>query len=603
MPWIARARLRHACTSFFILTLGAGFAVGARADVSMSAEVGEAGGLAWEACTAVFLSGRSPDAFMADSSLFWLGDGRDRLHPSLRVDRRKGVATILLGKIERSAFVTADRGCVLAPEGQEEAAIDRGRPPPPIKPRPWPVAATVEPGIERARLDAAVDLAFSNPRARTAALLVVHKGAIVAERYGAGADVDMLLPGWSMTKTLQAVLVGMLVQEGLVELRGPLPIEAWAEDDRRAIRWLDVMRMSSGLTCSDAQGYDEVRWRREGYPDHLAALVQADAFAWAVDRPQEHPPGSVGRYRNCDALVLGAALESILTRNGRDLRTWPRQALYEPLGMTSMVVSTDAAGHPLMAGFGHAVARDWARLAQLLAQDGVWEGRRLLDRDFMDNLRAPAPAWLAGGSPIYAGQVWRTAERMQAPEMPSDGFAMLGAEGQAAWIFPSQDLVVVRLNFGRGEVPGRPSESARVEREMLDEILASLPNPPEAPEEVRALDALKAWFAALEAGDLAAMRTHSTDDLTLYDAGRILDEAELHALVVDARAQVQDYRWILSNAVVDVEGDLAVIRYRNEGWRRSTDGRVAQPQWMESAHLVKRDGRWKLRFLQSSRMS
>ena len=74
------------------------------------------------------------------------------------------------------------------------------------------------------------------------------------------------------------------------------------DDPRRAIRIADLLRMSSGLRFVAPQDpdFDPAR----GYPDHLYVYTGAiDAYQWAISRPPQWPPNTVGRYRNSDPLV------------------------------------------------------------------------------------------------------------------------------------------------------------------------------------------------------------------------------------------------------------------------------------------------------------
>ena len=75
---------------------------------------------------------------------------------------------------------------------------------------PWPAR------LDRGAVTAAVDPAFADPEGLTAAMVVVHKGQIVGERYMAGITKDTQLESWSMGKSLTATLVGLEVQRGLV---------------------------------------------------------------------------------------------------------------------------------------------------------------------------------------------------------------------------------------------------------------------------------------------------------------------------------------------------------------------------------------------------
>jgi CubicO group peptidase (beta-lactamase class C family) len=245
---------------------------------------------------------------------------------------------------------------------------------------------------------------------------------------------------------------------GTYALDQKAPIPEWQKpgDPRKEIRIRDIMRMSSGLRLRAPQDpdYDPAL----GYPDHLYLYAgTANSYQWAATRPQQWKPGTVGRYRNTDPVLASYLVRLGAEKRGEDYHAFPTRALFDKLGMRDAIIYTDPYGNFLGQGYEVIAARDWARLANLYLQDGVWNGERLLPRGYVDYVRTLAPAWVADGRPVYGGGFfWINGDG--AEPMPRDAFAMLGAGGQSAWIIPSRDLVVVRIGKYRGADAG---EAAR----------------------------------------------------------------------------------------------------------------------------------------------
>jgi CubicO group peptidase (beta-lactamase class C family) len=139
-------------------------------------------------------------------------------------------------------------------------------------------------------------------------------------------------------------------------------------------------------------------------------------------------------------------------RRGEDYGSFPQHALFDKIGVRSLVIETDPFGNLLTQGYDLACARDWARLGNLYLQDGVWKGQRILPQGFVKFVSTPAPAWVAGGRPIYGGFFWINGDG--ALPVPKDAYYMAGAGGQYTLIIPSHDLVVVRLGHFKGEEAG-----------------------------------------------------------------------------------------------------------------------------------------------------
>jgi ABC-type oligopeptide transport system ATPase subunit len=220
---------------------------------------------------------------------------------------------------------------------------------------------------------------------------------------------------------------------------------------RARIRIADIMHMSSGLRIKAPQDpdYDLA----DPYPDHLYLYTGGiNSFHYAATRPPQWPPNSVGRYRNTDPVLVNYLIRLAVEKRGEDYLSFPQRALFDKLGIRTMVIETDPFGNFLGQGYGLGSGRDWARLGNLFLQDGVWNGERILPEGFVKFVSTLAPAWEADRRPIYGGFFWLNGAG-QLP-VPRDAYYMAGAGGQTTLIIPSHDLVVARLGHYRGASAG-----------------------------------------------------------------------------------------------------------------------------------------------------
>ncbi len=436
-------------------------------------------GFAKTLCSAVFLTGLDP-ADAAANVGFFTSPPAERVHVTdTIVDyERQRVSLVLPSGITRSAQRYGSQGCVWLPIGEDSVrftpSVVAPRVPDPATtdwpmgdrlPRsPWPAE------IDSAKVMAALDTAFGGPEAMTLGLVVTYRGRILGERYAEDIGIDTPLESWSMGKSLIGTLMGVLIQQGAYSLWQPAPIPEWqnANDPRRTIRIGDIMRMSSGIRIRAPQDpdYDESL----GYPDHLYFYTGAvDAFSWAATRPQQWPPNTVGRYRNSDPVLTSYLIRLAVEARGENYHAFPQRALFDKLGIRSAVLETDPSGNFLTQGYEFLSARDWARLGNLWLQDGVWNGERILPRDYVEYARTLAPAWVADGRPEYGGAFFWINGDADLP-IPTDAFAMRGAGGQSATIIPSHQLVIVRLGKYRGSGAG-----GRALRRAMELLMEAIP--------------------------------------------------------------------------------------------------------------------------------
>jgi CubicO group peptidase (beta-lactamase class C family) len=380
------------------------------------------------------------------------------------IDRAaRAVHVTLPNGVKRTARYLGDQGCVTLPVGKDTPAFK----PVPVKSRlpdpatqPWPMGDVLpkEPlpaGLDAARIKQAVDAAFE-PEGMTAALVVTWQGRVIGERYGDGITPRTPLEGWSMGKSIIATLMGVLIKQGVYDLWQPAPIPEWRgpSDPRAKIRIADLLRMSSGLRIRAPADPD---YDPSGpYPDHTYLYTgSVDAFRYAATRPLQWPPNTVGRYRNTDPVLVSYLVRLGVEKRGEEYLSFPQRALFDKIGIRTMVLETDPYGNFLTQGYELGSGRDWARLANLYLQDGVWNGERLLPEGYVKFVSTPAPAWVADQRPVYGGFFW--INRDGGWPVPRDAYYMAGSGGQTTMIIPSHDLVVVRLGHYRGGGPGTSS--------------------------------------------------------------------------------------------------------------------------------------------------
>jgi CubicO group peptidase (beta-lactamase class C family) len=424
-------------------------------------------GFAQIMCSAVFITGLDPD-FAAENVGYFVSPyaerkqvGKpviDRAHQEVRITIPSGVT--------RVARYIGDQGCVTFPTGKTAlnfTPVKLKSALPAASTQPWPMGDVLPKDplpaeIDAGKLKQAVDAAFDPPAGMTAAYVVTWKGRLIAERYGEGITAQTPLESWSMGKSATATLMGILIQQGVYDLWQPAPVPEWQSpgDPRAKIRIADLLHMSSGLRIKAPQDpdYDPAGT----YPDHLYLYTGGvNSFHYAATRPLQWPPDTVGRYRNSDPVLTNYLIRLAVEKRGEEYLSFPQRALFDKIGVRTMVIETDPFGDFLAQGYDLASARDWARLGNLYLQDGVWNGQRILPEGFVKFVSTVAPAWQADHRPIYGGFFWINGDG-QYP-VPKEAYYMSGAGGQSTLIIPSHDLVVVRLGHFKGSGPGEESFS------------------------------------------------------------------------------------------------------------------------------------------------
>jgi CubicO group peptidase (beta-lactamase class C family) len=396
-------------------------------------------------CSNVFLAARNPEEVL---SLDVQAPGIALLKfMRVSVDRERGVVRAgFLGFFgDGLAQWQPGKGCSVVPDGKLDL---KPLPAPLSAPAPAPrAAAALSPAASwpegtAVHTDLGLDRVLENdalagPGAR--AIVVVDHGRIVAERYALGFDAGTPLLGWSMTKTVMAGVIGLLVKDGKLRLdqSGFWP----GNDGRERIRLSDLLAMSSGLQWNEAYG---------AVSDVTSMLyLQPDMAAFAKGEPLAHPVGEAWLYSSGTAVILSRIAQDSA---GEDLAEFIKARLFAPLGITSATIEPDEHGTLVGSSYMYATARDWARYGQFLLQDGVWQGQGLLPSGYVAMMATPVAA---SRGQYGRGQTWLWGSDAATPNVnpdaafgiPADTFWMSGHDGQNVAIIKSRQLVIVRLGL------------------------------------------------------------------------------------------------------------------------------------------------------------
>ena len=278
---------------------------------------------------------------------------------------------------------------------------------------------------------------------QTRALLVVRNGNIIAEAYVEGFSPQTPLMGWSMGKSLSAIMLGHLAYVDKLAMDEANLFAEWSGDDRRNITLQQLLQMSSGLDFSEvyAPGSDATRM----------LFVEASASGVAKASALIHPPGTHFSYSSGTANLLSEVFVNRTGGTQAAVDTLHKEIL-APMAMAHTTLELDASGVFMGSSNIYSSTRDWARLGLLLLQKGELNGHRIVSeqwvmqatsRNSSDNERA------------YGYQVWLNQgdKALRWPDLPADAYAFTGNRGQRVMIIPSLQTLIVRMGWSSVNYP------------------------------------------------------------------------------------------------------------------------------------------------------
>ncbi len=437
-------------------------------------------------CAAKFVAGRDQSAEELMQQDVLPASGVLKAISTTIDEPNHSVSSTFLGLFKRQASLQPGRGCVL--DTAPDPAAQPYTPAAP-NPAPWPqgdapLAPTdlVAAGVDSAKLSQVLDQALvgsGDPQASNArGIAVVQGGKLLAQRDGQGIAPNTALHGWSMTKTVAAMLAykratetGFNFNQPVVTAfpagRAPAWVAEWAKDDRAKITVADLIFMRDGLKITE--GYDP-------WGDVIQMLYgEPDMSGWAASHPLEVAPGTRWQYLSATSNILAAVTKGQFATDDEYV-AYSKQALFDPIGLTSATLQTDTSGTWVGSSYLWASVGDWARLGQLMLKDGNWNGTQVFPPGWVQ--LASTPAMSSGAGHGYGAQTWlpgipNGGECSATANIPPDTMLMEGHWGQVVAMVPSRDAVIVRLGwtFNKGQFVGCP---------CVGEVRAALPQTPAA---------------------------------------------------------------------------------------------------------------------------
>ena len=284
-------------------------------------------------------------------------------------------------------------------------------------------------------------------------IVIARHGKLVLEEYFFGGGADQQHNTRSAAKTLVTVVLGAAMQAGMkvspatpvFATMGQTSTSTSMDPRKRAVQLRHLLTMSSGLDCDDwvddyHPGSEEFLTNQDSIPDWLSVVVGLKML---------RDPGAKGVYCSTNPYLAGNVIERATGKSFVDL-TWDLVGAPLQMGPYSLVL--DPVGHSYMGGGSQWVLRDFAKLAQVYASGGTWNGKRILSEAWVRESIEPryglAPSagtdFIARSNLDYGYLWWSTAYKYRGREIRA--YYASGNGGQFSLLIPDLDLVIA--SFG-----------------------------------------------------------------------------------------------------------------------------------------------------------
>lgn len=284
---------------------------------------------------------------------------------------------------------------------------------------------------------------------KSSALVVVHKGKLLLERYWRGTSATTLLNGRAITRSVTPLALGFAIADGKLALNDPIGkyISEWRDDRRGRITVRQLAQHVSGLEVAVQPPISQI----EGNKD-LCLAYCGDVVRAALEYDQVLDPGLKFEVAQENIQLLSLVIERA---TGTPIEELLSKHIWQPMGGSDATFQRDRPGGVARTMCCmRATARDWARLGILVVDGGKWQGKQVIPAAWLATMATPSARnpnfglgmWL--GSPFNPMRTYFEGQPGVIPQsepfLAPDVRIMEGGGFRAIYIVPSLDLVIFR---------------------------------------------------------------------------------------------------------------------------------------------------------------
>ena len=285
-------------------------------------------------------------------------------------------------------------------------------------------------------------------------LVIQHNGKIVYENYWNDTKPESLFALHSITKTMNALLMGHAIKDGFidsVDIPAATFIEEWKGSNKENIQIRDLLNMASGIQES---------YNFEPTSPRIQRIMGLDIVAPNIAAETKGKPGTAFLHVNPNSQILGIIIERA---TGQRFSEYFSEKIWQPLGARDAFFFVDKLG-----GMVHtdccmwASIRDIVRVGEMLMNKGTFNGNQIIPTGWVDEMIQPSKANVNYGMQLWIGKEFVEyrpydpsttifANYHSEPFQVNDVFFLDGLGKKRLYVVPSKSLVILRTGPNSSE--------------------------------------------------------------------------------------------------------------------------------------------------------
>ena len=279
-------------------------------------------------------------------------------------------------------------------------------------------------------------LTTTHKNLQTVAFLIIKNDSIWHESYFDGYTNTSKSNSFSIAKSIVSAALGKAIMEGKIKSLDQKVTDFFPKLKGKFAKEVtlgDLSSMASGLSWDEKYYSPFSIVTRAYFDDHLKEVILGLSI--------KDKPGQEFRYLSGATQLLAMCIEKA---TGEYLSNYVSKHFWKPMGAENDALwQLDEADTGIEKAYCciASTARDFARFGKLYKQNGVWNGKQILPRSFVEKSLQPR----FSDSPEYGYGWWL--HQINGKKI----YYMRGHLGQFVIVLPEDDVIIVRLGHLKGK--------------------------------------------------------------------------------------------------------------------------------------------------------
>lgn len=342
----------------------------------------------------------------------------------------------------------------------------------PLTMGPQPIAAGSGFKLSKAKLNRELIVALNTRVADQTyrminGIVVMKKGELLLEQYYNGEKRETLHDPRSVSKSMTATLTGMAIREGFIrsenqELKEFYKLQDYANysSKKDSVKIADLLSMSAAF-----EGNDEVE-SSAGNEENMYPTADYTKFTLDLPMAADRENGKSWSYFTAGTNLVMDILDKNIPGG---VEAFAKSRLFAPLDIDKFEWARTPQGKPFGGGGLRLRALDFAKYGQLYSNGGLYHGKRLLEKSWVEKSLSPLQVLPADRPGFYGFLFWNKAFVVAGKSYQA--YYSSGNGGNKIYMFKDLPLVIVITASAYGKAFAHIQADEIVEKYLLPAIL------------------------------------------------------------------------------------------------------------------------------------